>query len=287
MMLEAVSVIPRDDSIGALLEANPVVGDQRRGSRRFWTGREEKILRDNYPDGGVPACLSLLPGRTAASIYNRAGLLGLVRVDGTGRATGFPRKRWHASAAIDEVIRRCYQGSPSKRDVLRCAQTLGRPRWWVSKRAVRLGLVPPRFKSPPWSEDEYEIAAEHAHRDPAVIRRRLKAAGYDRSETAIMVMLKRRGTPTGANADMNHHTGGGLAKLMGVDAKTVTRWIAQGMLKADKRGTARTEAQGGDQWWISRRDVRRFIVENAAAVDIRKVDKTWFIDLLAGGRGDA
>lgn len=71
---------------------------------------------------------------------------------------------------------------------------------------------------------------------------------------------------------------------MGVDAKVVTGWITKGWLKAQRRGTDRTEAQGGDQWWIHRRDVRTFIIQNAAAVDLRKiVDKEWFVDLLANG----
>ncbi|KKK66329.1 hypothetical protein LCGC14_2965200 [marine sediment metagenome] len=57
----------------------------------------------------------------------------------------------------------------------------------------------------------------------------------------------------------------------------------KGWLKVDRRGTERTPVQGGDMWWIRYAEVRRFVVDNAVAVDIRKVDKFWFIDLLAGG----
>jgi hypothetical protein len=38
--------------------------------------------------------------------------------------------------------------------------------------------------------------------------------------------------------------------------------------------------QGGDQHWIRLCDLRAFILDNTAIVDIRKVDKFWFIDLV-------
>jgi hypothetical protein len=44
---------------------------------RFWTGREEMILRKAYPEGGLRGCLEKLPGRSAKSICHRASLLKL------------------------------------------------------------------------------------------------------------------------------------------------------------------------------------------------------------------
>lgn len=41
--------------IRELLDHNPVVGEPCAGTRRFWTGREEKLLRAHYPTGGVTA----------------------------------------------------------------------------------------------------------------------------------------------------------------------------------------------------------------------------------------
>ena len=264
-----------------LLDENPLVGVPRTGVKRFWTGREEKLLRLHFPQGGVPACLPVLPGRTASSIYQRAGQLGL-RSPVTIRRGCVPRQRWSGNDQIDTVIRAAYQRTPTKGDISRLARTVGRPRWWVSKRASALGLVTPRFKQPPWSEAEIEIVAEAAHRDPTTIRRTLARAGFTRTETAISVKLKREGVVVGRDADPDHYTATGLAKLLGIDAKGVTAWIIKGWLKAERRGTARVEAQGGDEWWIRRRDVRRFVVDNAAAIDLRKVEKFWFIDLLGG-----
>lgn len=247
-------------------------------TRHFWTTRELKLVEQLYPTGGLPACIAALPNRTAAAIYQKAALLGLPR---EGRK---PRERrgWATDRHIDDAIRRVYQAAPSNDAVNALARRVMRPRWWVSKRARELGLVAPRFRQPAWTPAEDDILGQLAHRHPASIRRALVRAGHPpRTETAIVVRRKRLGCST---EDPDHHTAGGLAVLMGVDPSTVAGWIERGLLQARRRGTARTAAQGGDQWWIHRRAVRQFVVDNAAVVDLRKVDKFWFIDLLAGGK---
>lgn len=258
-----------------LVHSGAMVGEQRTGARRFWTGREERLLREHFPAGGLAACLPHLVGRSAGSIYQRANALGLV----SPAAKKTPRgERWATSDGIDAIIRRGYAADTHKGAVADLARRLGRPRWWVSKRAVKLGLVPPRRKEPVWSAVELDLIDRHAHKDPATIRAILRKRGFTRTATAIVVKLKREGAD---RADPDHLTATGLATVMGVDAKVVTRWIDKGWLRAARRGTGRVSVQGGDQWWIHRRDVARFVVGNAAAVDIRKVDKDWFIDLLA------
>lgn len=274
-MSTLVTPIP---GIRTLLEHNPVVGEARLGSRRFWTTTEEKLLRAHYPQGGVAACLPHLPGRTAASIYNHAASLGL-RTPATDKPD-FRRQRWTSSEPIDAAIRRVYQRDPTKGDIAALAIAVGRPRWWVTRRASRLGLITPRFKEAPWSDAEREIVHDHFHRPPSSIRKMLQRAGYQRTETAITVMGKRMGA---TREDPSHVTANSLATLMGVDAKTVTRWIERGLLRARRRETKRSVAQGGDPHWIHLRDVRAFIADNAGVIDIRKVDKFWFIDLLVHG----
>jgi hypothetical protein len=264
--------IREPSGVAALLECNPVVGEPREGVRRFWTGREEKLLRQHYPDGGVSGCLSVLPGRTAKSIYQRAGALGL-RVPGNDGKV-HERKRWGSSDQIDAIIIRTYQTKPDKRAVLHCAQLVGRPRWWVSKRALKLGLVVPRFREPEWSAAELDLISSQAHKHPKTIQLALKRAGYARTEAAIVVRLKRLGAD---RTDPDHLNANQLATVMGVDRKTVAAWITKGWLKAKRREATALD----DFWWIHRRDIRRFVVENVSAVDLRKVDKFWFVDLLA------
>ena len=249
----------------------------RTGTKLFWTVREESILRAHYPTKGAIGCEEKLPGRTAYAIDQHARGMGLKPPNGHKN----PRQFYSTSPQIDEAIRRIYQGDGHDGAVNDLARTLARPRWWIGHRAVKLGFKTPRFKQADWSEEEVEIIAGLSHRIPATIQKALARAGYKRSETAIIVKLKRIGAPTGRNADPDHYTGLQLARLFGVDLKTVTRWIAKGWLIAGRRGTDRTEQQGGDEWWIHRRDVAAFIFANPAAVDLRKVEKFWFIDLLS------
>jgi len=267
-------------SIRDVLDQNAMVGEPRVGVLRFWTGAEEAVLRSRYPTEGVVGCLPHLPGRSATSIYQRADRLGLRAPAEVKR--GVPRQRWSTSPQIDEAIRRIYQGDPRINAVKDLARTLGRPRWWVSKRAERLGYKVPRFKEPVWTEEETGLVAENAHRDPATIARLLKRRGYARSPTAIVVKLKRIGIARGRSADPHHYTATALATAFGMDIKSITRWIEKGWLKAGRRGTARTPQQGGDEHWIHERAVRRFVIDNVAAVDFRKVDKSWLVELLTG-----
>jgi len=247
------------------------------GSKRFWTTREEKVLRENYAEHGAEHCATLLPGRPIGAVYQHAHKMGL---KGKHHTNPDFRKRWTTSEQIDAVIRRAYQASEPKRDLIaKTAQAVGRPRWWVSKRAQALGIVAPRFKEPPWTQAEIDLAEAHAHKHLATIRRILKRHGFSRTETAIKVKLVRLGA---MREDPNHYTAHGLAKLFGIDVKSVTRWIETGRLNAKRRGTDRGDKQGGDMWWIHRKQVRRFVAENVAAVDFRKVDKFWLVDLLVG-----
>ena len=262
--------------IRLLLDTAETVGEPRSGAKRFWTGREELILRNTYPEGGVPACLPRLPGRTPASIYQRAAKLGLIAPAEAAR--GAPRRRHQSNEHIDALIRRTY-ANPEKGAIKRLAQTIGRPRAWIADRAIKLGCTVPRFKALPWTNPEREIVRENAHRHPATICKVLKRSGFSRTETAVSVQIKRLGACT---EDPNHYTATGLASLFGVDGHVITAWIGKGWLQAARRGTERVAAQGGDQWWIHRRSVRAFVIQNVGAVDFRKVDKFWLVDLLAG-----
>ena len=55
-----------------------------------------------------------------------------------------------------------------------------------------------------------------------------------------------------------------------------------------RRATARNGAHepGGRMFSIHRRDVRRFLIDNAGAVDLRRADAVWLIELLATGGGE-
>ena len=56
------------------------------------------------------------------------------------------------------------------------------------------------------------------------------------------------------------------------------------MLRATRRGTERTERQGGDTYWIAHKAVHAFVLTYPDEIDLRKVEKWWFLDLLTAGR---
>jgi hypothetical protein len=68
---------------------------------------------------------------------------------------------------------------------------------------------------------------------------------------------------------------------MGIDAKGVTRLIKLGKIKADRRGTDRTEQQGGDAYYIQTWNIRQYVIDYIGEIDLRKVDKYWLVDILS------
>jgi hypothetical protein len=264
-----------DAGVRAMIDMGLVVGTPKSGTKRFWTTVEIAKLKEHYPKGGLAAAIGALPGRSASTIYSKARSLKL-----SAPSTKRPYQRYQHSAAIDAVIKRGYASAPEKgRGAIReLAASVMRPVHYVTQRARTLGCVAPRFKEPKWTKEEEAFVEARAHLSPATIKLAMKRAKlHPRSETAIIVKLKRLGAST---EDPNHYTASGFAKLMGVDRSAPVNWIKNGLLKASHRGTARTEANGGDMWWIRKKDARDFLIENVGAYDIRKVEKFWFVDLL-------
>lgn len=266
-------------TVSALLDNNPVNGERKRGPKRHWTTLEQRRLTEMWPPKNkenLDALIAAFPGRTFNALYQRALQLKLPPM---AKRHNFRIRKWEPSPQIDEVIRRLYPRAIKRNDVVELARIIGRPRWWTSRRAAKLGLVMPRFKQPDWTPAEDEIVAETAHLDLQTISRRLRKRGYSRSVAAIANRIKRQEI---SRVDPNNYSAEGLAKLLNIDGKTVNRWCQNGWLKATRRQTERTEAQGGDPWKINRKAVRRFILDHAALIDIRKVDKFWFIDIVGG-----
>ena len=242
---------------------------------RYWTTRELEILREHFPQGGVEVCRDRLPHRSFASIYHQARIVQRLPT----KVRDFSGKRWPTSAAIDAAIRAIFTAAPRKGAINEFAFAIMRPRWWVSKRAATLGLVMPRTKDPNWSEAEIELLNTFSHHGLSTIRRKLAARGFRRSTTAIAVKRKRLHL---AIRDPQRYTANQLAGLLGVDCKTITRWIEHDGLPAGRRGTARTPQQGGDMHWIERKALRGWIASHGQLIDLRKVDRFWFIELAFG-----
>jgi hypothetical protein len=196
------------------------------------------------------------------------------------RDRGSPRRKYVFTDQIDQLIREIYlhhPGSKSRPGLRGLARKAGIPHWTLKRRARDLGLA--RAKELPWSEAELEILARFAWMSDERIRLKLKAAGYARTVNAIHLKLKRMQFKHGGG----FYSANSLAKALGIDSHSVSRWIRAGHLKATLRGTARTGQQHGDIYLIREKDVRRFIVEHPNDIDLRKVDQLWFLDLITQG----
>jgi hypothetical protein len=131
-----------------------------------------------------------------------------------------------------------------------------------------------------WCPAEEELLEQFGHLSPMAIKRRLENAGYSRSVAAIQVKLNRNRI----KSNLDGYSACGLADAFGVDVHKVLMWIRRGLLRAERRGTQRTISQGGDTWWIPRREVRRFVLRAPEEIDLARVEKIWFLDLLAGAK---
>lgn len=234
-------------------------------ARPRWTAEEDAILRQNYPAGGAPLCRKLLPDRRTHAVHWRARHFGLTAPKNDGRAD-----RLTTTQFIDDAIRRYYSGTPKRGGLAKLAHQLHRPPAWVSARARRLGVTREKFPSIPWSQDEIALLRLHAAKIPGNIEPIFRRAGFKRTTAAIARMITILHCD---RSDDDHYTAAGLAGLFGVLPKAVHGWIEKGWLRASTRGA---------NFHIRHSNVRRFVIENVGAVDLRRVDKFWFVDLIAG-----
>lgn len=239
----------------------------------YWTQREIALLKEHYPLGGLARARDYLPSRSSSAILVKASSLGL------HCAARGPRRRLLQDPHFDRELRELYARPPQRGAASKFAEEHRVPRWFVLRRAQILGLAMQRTGYAPWSSKELVLLAENASKSPEVISRMLREIGFSRSATAVVIQLKRRGVD---RSDPDEWSAAGLAVLLGVDPKTVSGWIANAGLPAVRRGTRRSERQGGDAWVISRRALRNWIGSHPQLIDLRKVDKFWFLDLAFG-----
>ena len=201
-------------------------------------------------------------------------------------AAGFnPRKKakYPITPEIHTRIWQVYHRGTGNGEVSALAARLGYPKWAVCRYAQKQGWVARQRKEPDWSARELQILEKNAHHCPATIQRRLGMAGFKRSVTGIVVKKTRLKLAQNYGGQSAHQ----VAECLGVEVHFVTAAIQRGQLRARRRGTARTPQQGGDIWFIKDEWVRDFILKYPEFIDLRKVEKFWFIDLLAGDWGAA
>lgn len=198
------------------------------------------------------------------------------------------RTKYHWTPEMDTMIRRMHFEKAGKRrtdlpSYAEYARRLRRPKHAVIRRARALGLMV-QPNEPAWSNEEIRLLQMWGWMTPAVIARRLKAAGYNR--TAVGVALKRK--------RLRIHSGRAwlyareLAEMLGVDSHKVARWVQLGLLYGNWREfePAETSAKSSHQgeWVFHEKAIRRFILMNPLEIDLRKVDRLWFFDIITLGK---
>jgi hypothetical protein len=199
-----------------------------------------------------------------------------------GIQRGAKRKRtYEFTPLIDDLIRlayRQYRIYGNRQAIGHCARKVEIPSWKIRRRALDLGLT--RTKEPLWSDAEVAELERWGHLTDAVIQRKLKAAGFSRTIAGIHLKLKR----LRIRQNLDGYSAYSLSEAFGVDSHKVGLWIRRKMLRATSRGTDRTEAQGGDSYWITHDAVREFVYRHPDEIDLASVEKLWFLDLVSAGR---
>lgn len=174
----------------------------------------------------------------------------------------------------DEVLRARYD-SRIKGRAKDLARALGVPKWAVTKRAAELGLSSPRgefFDAREWTaEEDRKLIAWAGERSLRAIARRL-----GRTHNAVRNRMRRLKVSCRVSEG---YTLRELELCFGVGHRTITRWIDRGWLEADRRD------EDGEHPAYQVREVAilRFVQEHPLAFELRRVDQTWFLDLMTSG----
>lgn len=243
---------------------------------RFWTDAEIQIVRENFSKrGGVDACVRQLPNRHRGTIYQMAHKLGL-------RAHAQPAERRHIECTpeLEARIRARWPALIAKGATTAFAVELDVPKHWLVKHATRLGLTVQQRKEAPWTAAEDELMKKVPLHSPEAAAQMFRARGFNRTATAIVVRAKRLNLSRRYKETLSATA---AARILGIDNKSVTRLCIDGTLAADKRETRRLPQQGGHPWSIRPAALRQYIIDHLASIDIRKVDKVAFVDLLVNG----
>ena len=246
---------------------------------------EIAIIRARYPKEGAAPLIEVL-GRPRRSIIAKAGSLGLR----SEKARNPPMPHVHPwTPEQDGQLRAGWPKVQSRQTTAaRLAKKMGLTVHQVRYRAAFLGLRALRYGFEPWSETEDELLGQYVHLPLRGVQKKLRAAGFKRTEAAIAIRRHRIGVMVHGNGQ--YYSAHELAQLMGISTITVLRWIRLGWLNATPRGDSTAGNGGpGDRWLISTGAVYRLITLHTAKIaqHLASADKVWLVDLLAGGGGAA
>lgn len=242
-------------------------------SSRDWRTTELATLRAVYPMGGADGVRAVLPHRTLAAIRAKASAERIRCKRPSTQGLRFPRI-YPQRDDIDNAIREGYMHAKAKGDIKALAARIGRPDWWVQKRAAVLGLTRTnRTRLDSWTAAELQILEDWASCTIRLIAQKLRQAGHRRTETAVAVKLKRLKLD---RTDPDRWSATALAPMLGVNPVTIADWIERRGLPAERVGDGRGTLM------LNRKQLRSWIARNPRYIDLRRVDQPWFMELVFG-----
>ncbi len=189
-------------------------------------------------------------------------------------------RKYFLTEAETALILRYYDGKTTSTNKIMRLLEHRYPRWYVKRKALEMGLAR-CTRMPNWSEKEIEyLHKEYPRKGFVAIQNALKRrnGGILRSVTAILLKRKREHL----NKRSDGFTLRMVETLLGADHHKIESWVVRGWLKDGRKGTDRTPAQGGDMHHFEARDLRDFVVHHYEEIDLRRVEKFYFIQLVAG-----
>jgi hypothetical protein len=178
---------------------------------------------------------------------------------------------------MDKEIHYTYSvNTDSKPRVINLAKKFNMPRWAVYQRALKIGAFTSSHQKKKWTKDEIKILKKNARYSPQAIMNKLKKAGYARSIASIVLKRKRMRFLS----NLKGMSAGLCAEFLGLDLHWVLNYIRQGLLKAE---VITRDREGKANYFIREKDLRKFIINNPDLIDLRKVEKYYFIELIANG----
>jgi hypothetical protein len=148
----------------------------------------------------------------------------------------------------------------------------GLPRWYIKRRAARLGLSM-KLDRKPWTQTDLTLLERLLGRvSAATIAKRLH-----RPESSVINKIKRLGT---SRRVREGYTMRDLEQCLGEDHRKISQWIADGWLRDRLQGSKRHDGNGNDIHRIREKDILAFIKEHPQEINLGKVDQVWFLDLV-------
>jgi hypothetical protein len=157
----------------------------------------------------------------------------------------------------------------------------------ILRRATVLGLTKARERYR-WSQEELDALEKMAHLSLETIQRRLAPLappGVRRTQAAIVQHIHDNRFRTNLSG-MNHTQ---LSEALGMAISSLHKYRIEGLIEGyrlESLDVSRPRAMSFEhqRWFYSNAAIRRFIYRNPGLINLARVSKHWFIDLLRDGK---